>query len=231
VPFQTKLTKVQSIIEFFDRRLGLQWDNPICNPHQRAVILEAIDHTIRTIAPLLYDPPFGGNCGKLATCLRGKEIGKLGEVSCADCDGNAGGSSKSSNQSMQICGPWAPTPHGLPPPTMAAVQNDANQLVFHELVHLCGGTDLDCYTLQGYFFWRVGGSSPAVVPTKPDVDQWTDICGDPRNVVQSGITYGAFVAWIPAGGEVFARHPTPSAPWATAPVAFIYPNPGWAHTC
>jgi len=110
------------------------------------------------------------------------------------------------------------------PPNPQAVTNST---LFHELVHQCGGGELDAWALEETFFTGSGysrGSPPA-----------PRYCESPGNGIPSadatGLRVGIFVMWNPTTGEVFVRvlsdGPWLSPPKSTPGTRLIGPDNWW----
>ena len=74
------------------------------------------------------------------------------------------------------------------PPTFADTQNRINAVVFHELIHAVGGTELDSEALENHFYTGSG----ATTPSSGDWDKFRDDGGE-------------FIIWDEDSGALFEK--------------------------
>jgi hypothetical protein len=164
---------------------------PQCDAGEQAVLTAAF----AKVATLLGDlRDQGGDCVALADCLATKTLANV-TVECprtrTPCNGHDWHSNPQTN-SVFVCRRYAPGGGG-----------DPNTLLLHELIHLCGGTNVDAYPLSNYLTWGTAHNG-SIPPSNPDVLQ--AMCDDPAATrPQSGLVAGTFVIWTPASGEVFVK--------------------------
>lgn len=138
------------------------------------------------------------------------------EINCSsgsDCSGLAGYTDSRGSPKVTLCG-------GTTGGTMAGL----TAVLFHEMVHSVGGTELDAEALENHFL----GSAGATFPTEPDdFDKFRDEGGE-------------YVTWDAATGNVFEKC-VEGGSWNSAPtvtqgrqlsVSFVEPSPpsgggGW----
>lgn len=118
-------------------RPPITWDPTVCSPAAQNAITNAFFSLGNSQIPEISR--HGGDWATLATCMQGKTINTL-SITCDDwCRGGAPMSSNMTNQSLQIC--------------LNTFDRDflAAWLVV-EVVHLCGGTDLDAWAVKNWLF-------------------------------------------------------------------------------
>lgn len=76
-------------------------------------------------------------------------------------------------------------------------QERINSVLFHELVHACGGDELDGEGLESHCFRESG----ATMPGRSDFQAFR------RLPVRKGFRMGNFLMWNPTTGELFVRGP------------------------
>ena len=93
----------------------------------------------------------GGECGTLATRLAGKTVASV-DIDCrgGSCASTTFGTAPRNGDSINLCA------LGLPPNTQA----DTDVTVFHEIVHSCGGGELDAWALENRFYVGRGTINP-----------------------------------------------------------------------
>lgn len=185
-----------------------------CGKSRRPMIREAIQIANTRYATAIDS--IDGDCKKLATCLRGMTEREI-EIQCgADCSQGASGESSAKEKRMKICG-WGP----------GRTQEAVNQIVLHELIHLCGGTDLDCYALVIYAIWWDPSHPSNFIPPPPPSALIAEMCEASEWSPSGAFKYGTFIAWSPATGALYARNSAVSQ-WAIiANQGFIHANGGW----
>ncbi len=129
-----------------------------------------------------------GGLNSLVSCLQGKTVASV-EIDCraSNCNG-AFGTAPLNGNSINLCDP------ALPP---TGVQADTDVTVFHELVHSCGGLELDSWALENHCYVGRGTFDPANAVVNGFLDE-TDDLGD-------GLRAATFVVWEPATGLVFVK--------------------------
>lgn len=131
-----------------------------------------------------------GGFGTLAACMSGKTTTSV-EIDCRgpSCSsGNAFGTAPRNGNSIDMCAA------ALPP---AGVQADCDVTVFHELIHSCGGAEVDAWSLENQFYQGHGTFTPGVTTVMGFVGETTDIGG--------GLRAGQFVVWERATGRAFVK--------------------------
>ena len=126
----------------------------------------------------------------LRTCLRSK-IGTI-EIHCEGCSFAA---YQSGNRVTMCTGTFSDT------------QDRINAVVFHELVHACGGTELDAEAFENHFYRLSGATAPC--------------CGDFEKFRCDG---GNFVNWNRTTGQVTVIGTGDVLNVNTA--SFVDPDPG-----
>ncbi len=179
-----------------------------CRPSARTAIDKACDKISRFAIPDLR--MLGGQAVVLADCLTSKL--PTVTVYCEACDPQVGGHAPLGGDHITICY-W-----DLPP----ALQEWTDATVLHELIHSCGGNDLDAYVLVAYLYWSMGAFPPS---TQYEFDA---MCNDRDR--WASLPVGKFVAWVPWTGSVYIRLRLPDGTWTLIqrPI-LISNNPGWAY--
>ena len=140
-----------------------------------------------------------GNLDQLVNCLRGKTVGSV-SIDCCDpscgtgCNQNFGTAPRGGN-SITLCSP------ALPPNTQA----DCDVTVFHELIHSCGGTEIDSWSLENHCYAGHGTFDPS---GQDFLSQTTDVGG--------GLRAGTFVVVERTTGRVFVKRQTGGS-WLSPP--------------
>jgi hypothetical protein len=137
----------------------------------------------------------GRNCasalgiGALDSCLasRGNEATIALDCRGAGCGGVFGFSHVNGND-ITFCDDALP-PNGL--------QQDTDVTMFHELVHCCGGVEVDAWSLENHCYARHGTITPSSAVVAGFRGETSDVGG--------GLRAGTFVVWEPATGKVFVK--------------------------
>src|SRR5262249_31107752 len=129
-----------------------------------------------------------GGLNSLAACLRGKTVESV-EIDChgGSCNGAFGTAPKGGNEN-NMCNP------GLPPD---GGQTDTDVTVFHELIHSCGGVELDSWALENHCYAGHGTFDPGSSTVSDFEDETDDVGG--------GLQAGTFLVWEPDTGRVFVK--------------------------
>jgi hypothetical protein len=158
---------------------------PNCNLDERNAIRAAFRFLQSSGVPCVAGI---GGLDSLATCLRGKTIEKV-EIDChgGDCNGNFGTAPRDGDE-INLCNP------ALPPD---GIQADTDVTVFHELIHSCGGMELDAWALENHCYAGHGTFTPSADTVRGFEDETSD-AGD-------GLRAGTFLVWEPDTGRVFVK--------------------------
>ena len=177
---------------------------PNCNSAQRDAINGAFD-TIHNPASgrIKKVKDLGGECVRLATLLESKTItsktavpptgyGSPGPTSlwidCIDCDpGVYEAYTSKAGTRISFCNDSLP-PSGIP--------SSVEHLLFHELIHACGGRQIDAFALTYYVYFNFG----------PGTANKEEMCRDSVLLIEGippGIRRGEFVGWDPVYGSLF----------------------------
>jgi hypothetical protein len=159
---------------------------PNCNLADRNAITAAFDFMLndRTRGvPAIR--AFGGLEG-LANCLAGKTLSSV-EVDCrgSGCTAGIFGRAPRNGSSINMCPPSLPT---------QGVQADTDVTLIHELVHSCGGAEIDAWSIENHFYAGHGTINPS---TTTFVSETSDIGG--------GLRASTFVVWERSTGAVFVK--------------------------
>ena len=171
---------------------GGSWDGggtdvPNCNLAERNAITSAFN-VKNTLGVGQMNLTAGLNT--LATCIAGKTTTSV-ELDCrgGSCSGGAFATTSSvGGNSVDMCAP------SLPP---TGVQADTDVTVFHELVHTCGGVEVDAWSMENQFYLGHGTFTPGLSTVMGFVGQTSDVGG--------GLRAGTFVVWERATGKVFVK--------------------------
>lgn len=168
-----------------------QWARRVtyCTTSDQVAIEAAVKYVSLVIIGRLIS--MGGECVTLATLLKAKLAGTI-VVDCRDfrCVPGKLGISTPNGRDITICG------LALPPSSFYST----TEVVFHELIHLCGGNEVDCYTLQ-YYLLNTGYPGPYIpVPTRTQLNEMCKY-GDDWNSLKAG----KFMVWVPWTGEVHVK--------------------------
>lgn len=187
-----------------------------CGDRERMAIEEALRVVLDPV--LLADiHGRGGELTRLAELLGAKNLDNINlDCNGSECTDSKNAYSEFGGNTTTFCS------GGLPPRTS---QQATNSTMFHELVHQCGGAELDAWSLEQTFFSGRGfnrgpGRSYCVSPGT----------GWPRADTM-GLRFGTFVVWNPATGEVFAKTLSgggwPSSPTPAPGNRLLGPDPWW----
>jgi hypothetical protein len=158
---------------------------PNCNLNDRNAITAAFNFMQATSRPAVA--ALGGELSTLAGCLAGKTVAAV-EIDCrgGSC-GTAFGTAPRGGNSINMC------PPALPP----SVQANTDVTVFHELIHSCGGGELDSWSLENRFYVGRGTFTPGKAVVNGFPGETTAIGG--------GLRAGTFVVWNPSNGQVSVK--------------------------
>lgn len=188
---------------------------PSCDAGEENAIRLAFNKIQNVIIPEVN--ALGGECRTLAGCLRGKALSTL-NITCEDCELDGYVPELGSNF-VNIC-------YRVLPPRSTLAQLTAT--LFHELVHTCGGNDVDAYHLTHALFWQDGAE------TEPSVKGFEDMC---KCENWHGHRVGKFVSWYPDTGASWIRmrvSPGGYSQWGdgwTVAGTLLQPSATWSYTC
>lgn len=170
---------------------GCEQSTPVCSQTQINSIIAALNR----IYPLI------DNCGHMTSGL--KNCLKRSHTSdCIWTCGNLGPNTVAQNSGNEIT---------ITPTAFASTQSRLDAIIFHEMVHRCGGEELDSEAFENHLFQTAG----ATAPTSGDFPKFRDDGGD-------------FVNWNGSTGAVTTKSGA-NIPLNNA--AFVDPNPpasgGW----
>ncbi|HEY3193036.1 MAG TPA: hypothetical protein VGJ61_09645, partial [Solirubrobacterales bacterium] len=119
------------------------WEPDMCNGFQQEAISKAFFSLANSQIPEIEK--HGGDWKKLADLMKKKTVDSV-SITCGTCSGQKPMSSNADRQSLQVC--------------LDTANTDwlAWWLVV-EVVHLCGGTDLDAWAIKNWLF-SVNKSGP-----------------------------------------------------------------------
>jgi hypothetical protein len=159
---------------------------PNCNLTEQNAITLAFNFMQTTIRSQVA--ALGGECATLATRLAAKTVAAV-DIDCrgSSCRADVFGTAPRGGNSINMCA------LGLPP----NVQADTNVTVFHEIVHSCGGGELDSWALENRFYVGNGTINPGSATVAA-------FCGE-TTAVGGGLRAGEFVVWEPSTGRVLVK--------------------------
>lgn len=79
--------------------------------------------------------------------------------------------------------------------SLAAGPKRIGTLFFHELVHTCGGDELDAEGLEGHCFYEAGATFPSP----------SDFVEFRKRPIENGYVSGQFLLWDPRTGNLFVK--------------------------
>ncbi len=153
-----------------------------------------------------------GGLDELVNCLHTKTIASV-DIDCCgsgcwtffpgtqipqSCNGPIFANAPLSGNSINLCGP------ALPPNPQAVL--DAT--LFHELIHSCGGLEIDAWALENHCYVNRGTINPPPIVKQDFLTETTDIGG--------GLRAGRFLLVERATGRVFVKRQTTGA-WLSTP--------------
>jgi len=191
---------------------------PNCDATQQAAIRAALDVVLNTdFIASVRDK--GGELSTLADLLAAKNFDNINfDCGGSNCTEGKFAFSVFRGNTTTFCA-------GALPPTSQAVTNST---LFHELVHQCGGAELDAWSLEETFFTGRGFSRG-----NPSAGRYCDSFGTgwPSPAAASGLRVGTFVVWNPMTGEVFTKVISgggwPSSPMAGPGTRLLGPDNWW----
>ena len=171
---------------------GCEQSTPICSQTQINALIAALNR----IYPLIDG--CGHMTSSLKACLKRSDTSDC-TWTCADLGPN-------------IVGQTSGNEITITPAAFASTQSRLDAIIFHEMVHRCGGEELDSEAFENHVFQFSG----ATAPTSDDFPKFRDDGGD-------------FVDWNGATGVVTTKSGS-NVPLNNA--AFVDPNPpsgggGW----
>lgn len=187
---------------------------PNCNLTERNAIQAAFDFMQNTSRAQVA--ALGGECATLASRMAGKTVPSV-EVDCPGPSCTDFGSAPINGNSINMC------PLSLPPNPQA----DADVTVFHEIIHSCGGTQLDAWALENRFYVGRGTFTPGSGTV-------AGFCTE-NSAVGGGLLAGTFVVWDPSTGRVSAKVLSGgtwnSGPSVSAGTQVLAPSAAYTRTC
>jgi len=159
---------------------------PNCNLGERNAIIGAFNEMVSRGQATLS--ALGGRAADLSACLAGKTVSSV-EIDCrgASCDGEFGNAPLGGN-SINLC------PLALPPDGMVV---DTDVTVFHELIHSCGGQEVDSWAYENHCYAGHGTFTPGASTVLGFIGETTDI--------GSGLRAGTFVIWERSTGLAWVK--------------------------
>jgi hypothetical protein len=169
-----------------------------CNLNERTAITTAFNDKVTRGQPCLTR--LGDRARDLSNCLSGKTIPTV-EIDCRgpSCTGSVFGTAPLGGNSINMC------PPALPP---GGTQADTDVTVFHELIHSCGGREVDAWAFENHCYSGHGTFTPSSGTVSGFVGETTDIGG--------GLRAGTFVVWERSTGRAWVKRETGGS-WISGP--------------
>ena len=161
------------------------WDPTLCNPFEQQHISNAFFSLANSQIPVIEG--HGGDWKKLADLMKTKTVNSL-NITCAWCRGGSPMSSDADSQSLQVC---------LDTSSSSFLRN----WLLVEVVHLCGGTDLDAWAIKNWLFSVDKSSFPYAYYQVPSSELQLMCAGGTK--VGSNYRAGRFTLWDPVGGNLW----------------------------
>lgn len=175
------------------------WDPTVCNAFEQQHIDDAFFSLANSQIPEVEKQ--GGDWKNLANLMKTKTVASL-SITCAWCRGSQPMSSNAADQSLQICLDTAQT-------------NYLAAWLVVEVVHLCGGTDLDAWAVENWLFNVSKSSYPYAYFPVPS-SELELMCTGSTPVAVSGYPYplraGKFTVWDSHAGQVWPSDRALSVP-------------------
>jgi hypothetical protein len=167
---------------------GGSWNSPgrevnNCNSDERDAIRAAFRFLRSDGQPCVDDI---GGLDNLANCLEGKTVDSV-EIDCLGSSCDVFGTAPLNGNSINMC------PSSLPP----NLQVDCDVTVFHELIHSCGGLEIDAWSLENHCYDGHGTFDPSEDTVDGFLSETSNV-GD-------GLRAGTFVVWERDTGKVFVK--------------------------
>ena len=80
---------------------------------------------------------------------------------------------------------------------LTGAQVDTDVTVFHELIHSCGGGEIDSWSMENHFYAGHGTFTPGAATVDGFLSETSDIGG--------GLRAGTFIVWERTTGRVFVK--------------------------
>ena len=200
------------------------WDPEVCSPADQNLISQAFD-ALKKINPysgkshLDWIRDQGGDWAPLANLMATKTVSSVA-ITCDYCrPSGAAMSSNQSNQSLQVCD----TRNWL----------YLVQLLVVEVVHLCGGTDLDAYAIKNFLFNISKDSGPWAFFPVSSYDKALMCAGSRPLPAFFNWRAGQFTVWDNVGGNLWPSQHTSAGVAPSGP--FLIPGGGprafWQYMC
>lgn len=173
-------------------------DVPNCDIGERNAITTAFNDKVTRGQTALT--ALGDRARDLSNCLAGKTISSV-EIDCrgSSCGTGIFGTAPRGGSSINLC------PPALPP---TGVQADTDVTVFHELIHSCGGAEVDAWAFENHCYAGHGTFTPGSTTVQGFVGETTDIGG--------GLRAGTFVVWERSTGRAWVKRETGGS-WNSGP--------------
>jgi hypothetical protein len=179
-------------------RPPINWDPTACSPAAQNAITDAFFSLGNSQIPEIERR--GGDWLKLATLMKTKTVGSV-SITCDWCRGGAPMSSNQNAQSLQIC-------------LDTGVRDYLAAWLVVEVVHLCGGTDLDAWAVKNWLFNVNKSSYPyayfSLLGSEKDL-----MCAGGTPVPPWNYRAGQFTVWDNVGGNLWPSdraHATANVP-------------------
>jgi hypothetical protein len=171
-----------------------------CNTAQRTAITNAFSFMGRRLTSCVT--PLAGEMTELVACLLSQRNFSNVVIDCpsagGNCSSNVFGWTTLGSNVLRMC------PSGLPPRATAA---EANVTLFHELIHTCGGLEIDAWACENHCYRGLGTINP-VGMVSTFLSETTALGG--------GLRAGRFVVWDPSTGQVRVKVET-GGDWISSP--------------
>jgi hypothetical protein len=185
---------------FKQRSIG-SWPNTQmvdnCNSSERQAITKAFEYVHEDLCPLMENIE---GLKSLSDCLKGKTVDSV-EIDCHDEGCESGGARRRAHTTIggnkvTLC------ELSLPP---SSTQAECNVAVFHEMIHMCKGEEIDAWSLENHFCKNQSYNEPHAITEVPKfLDRTTDL--------GNGLQAGTYVIWKPDTGNVWVKIETDQGP-------------------
>lgn len=199
------------------------WDPEICSPASQNQISKAFDalkvtNSVTQKSHLDWIRDQGGDWVPLANLMATKTVNSV-SITCDFCRGGGPTSSDQSRQSLQVCMDtslwfWL-----------------VKQIVI-EVVHLCGGTDLDAYAIANFCFSIDKSGSQWSYTSVLNYDK-AKMCAGGWPLPTPGLRAGQFTVWDNVGGNLWPSQHTSTGivHFGTSLIAIGGPRGFWQYNC
>jgi hypothetical protein len=195
----------------------ITWDPTACSPAAQNAITNAFFSLGNSQIPEISR--HGGDWATLANLMQTQTVNSL-SISCDWCRGGAPMSSNTTNKSLQIC-------------LDTGIRDYLAAWLVVEVVHLCGGTDLDAWAVKNWLFNVNKSSWPYVYYSLLASEKALMCAGGTRLPPPLPYLAGKFTVWDNVGGKLWpaTRNVATGVVVPYGPSLIDFNIPYWQYAC